>query len=154
MQRLAAVAERSFPRTAGLEDHLLDLAPDLMAGVTPEKVRDAFLRAVTPKPLPRVQLDHVAPIRASVADAVDELVDELPRVGRITFKRLTGALVDRLEVVVRFLAVLELYKQGFVELDQIRSFGDITITWLGPAAGEIDRSVWMRSLAGVDAYEG
>jgi segregation and condensation protein A len=154
MQRLAAVAERSFPRTAGLEDRFLDLAPDLMAGVTPEKVRDAFLRAVAPKPLPRVQLDHVAPIRASVADAVDELVDELPRVGRITFRRLTGALVERLEVVVRFLAVLELYKQGFVELDQVRSFGDITITWIGPAAGEIDRSVWMRSLGGVDSYDG
>jgi hypothetical protein len=70
MQRLASVAERSFPRTAGLEDRYLDLAPDLMAGVTPDKVRDAFLRAVTPKPLPRVHLDHVAPIRASVADAV------------------------------------------------------------------------------------
>ena len=62
--------------------------------------------------MPRVDLDHVAPIRASVTDAVEELLDELPRAGRITFRELTGGLVERLEVVVRFLAVLELYKQG------------------------------------------
>src|SRR5207249_11304964 len=57
-------------------------------------------------------------IRASVTDAVEELLDELPRVERITFRALTAALVDRLEVVVRFLAVLELYKQGLIELGQ------------------------------------
>src|SRR3954454_19049092 len=152
--KLAARAERSQPRRAGMEDRFLGVMPDLLAGVTPEQLRAAYLRAVTPKPVVRVDLDHVAPIRASVADAVVELVDELPRTGRITFRRLTGELVERLEIIVRFLAVLELYKQGFVEIDQVRSFSDITITWIGPAAGEVDRSVWMRSLAGVDAYEG
>ena len=55
-----------------------------------------------------------------------------PLAGTITFRELTGALVERLEVVVRFLAVLELFKQGFVDLDQPRTFGDIQIVWLGP----------------------
>ena len=64
----------------------------------------AFVRAMAPRPVPTVDLDHVAPIRLSVAEAVDELVDELPRAGRITFRRLTGGLVERLEVIVRFLA--------------------------------------------------
>ena len=54
-----------------------------------------------------------------------------PASGTITFRQLTGDLVERLEVVVRFLAVLELFKQGFVDLDQPRSFGDIRIVWLG-----------------------
>ena len=68
--------------------------------------------------MPRVELEHVAPIRASVTDAVEELLDELPEAGPISFRRLTGGLVEKLEVVVRFLAVLELYKHGLVELDQ------------------------------------
>ena len=62
-------------------------------------------------------------------------VDELPRVGRISFRRLTGVLVERLEVIVRFLAVLELFKQGVVELDQTERFGDIEIAWIGPDDG-------------------
>ena len=86
----------------------------------------------------RIDLFHVAPIRVSVADAVAELVDELSRVGRITFARLTASLVERLDVIVRFLAVLELFKQGLVELDQADRFGDIRIEWRGgddPDAG-------------------
>jgi segregation and condensation protein A len=138
LQRLSMEAGRSYPRTAGLEDELLALAPDLLAGVTPADLRAALLRATTPKPLPRIDLEHVAPIRASVAEAVDELVDELPRVGRITFRHLTGDLVERLDVVVRFLAVLELFKQGLIDLDQARTFGDIEIVWLGGVVSTVD----------------
>ncbi|CAA9220361.1 MAG: Segregation and condensation protein A [uncultured Acidimicrobiales bacterium] len=150
LQRLAAEAGRSFPRTAGLEEQLLRLTPDLMAGVTPERLRTAFLTAVAPKPVPRVDLDHVAPIRLSVSDAVDELLDELPRAGRITFRHLTQDLVERLEVIVRFLAVLELFKQGMVDLDQGETFGEIRIVWLGGEHHE--QSALDRPL--VDAYEG
>ncbi len=110
-----------------------------------------------PRPVLHVDLDHVAPVRASVTDAVAELLDELPRVGRITFRALTEPLVERLDVVVRFLAVLELFKQGFVDLDQTEHFGTITILWLGrPAGGGLDdedRSVYA-DLVTVDAYEG
>ncbi|HEX2849285.1 MAG TPA: ScpA family protein [Acidimicrobiales bacterium] len=147
LQRLSEAAERSFPRRAGLEDRFLDLTPDLMAGVTAEKLRAAFLKAVAPKPVPRVDLDHVAPIRASVRDAIDELADELPRAGRITFRRLTADLVERLAVIVRFLAVLELFKQGLVDLDQGERFGDIEIVWLGGEHARLDADL-------VDAYEG
>ena len=129
--RLALNAERSLPRTAGLEDRFLALMPDVLAGVTPDDVREALMRALAPRPRPRVDLDHVAPIRASVRDAVDELVDELPRVGHISFRRLTQDLGERLEIIVRFLAVLELYKQGVVELEQATTFGELEIRWLG-----------------------
>jgi segregation and condensation protein A len=75
-------------------------------------------------------------------------------VGRITFRALTDSLVERLEVVVRFLAVLELYKQGLVELDQPDTFGDLTISWLGGEPDDEDRSVYADLAGRVDAYEG
>jgi len=146
---IAGEAGRRVGRTVGVDERFIGLMPDLLAGVTPDDLRAAYLRAVVPRPQPRVDLDHVAPIRASVTDAIAELVDELPRVGRITFRALTGDLVERLEVVVRFLAVLELFKVGLVDLDQPRTFGEIEIVWRGDAGdGGGDR------LAAVDAYDG
>lgn len=153
LSALADQAARSFPRTAGLDERFLDLAPDLLAGVTPLDLRAAFARAIEPKPEPRVELDHVAPVRLSVTEAVQELADELPRVGTITFRALTDVFVERLEVVVRFLAVLELYKQGMIDLDQPTTFGDLTITWVGGESDE-DRSVLAGIAARVDTYEG
>jgi segregation and condensation protein A len=144
---LADEAGRSFPRTVGADERFVGLAPDPLAGLTPLRMRDAAIRALTPKPTPRIDLFHVAPIRVSVADAVAELVDELPRVGRITFARLTSALVERLDVIVRFLAVLELFKQGMVEVDQTDRFGDIRIEWTGPRDPDA-------AAIAVDVYEG
>lgn len=142
LTRMMDNAARSWPRTAGLDEHLLALAPDPLAGVTPACLRDAFVRATTPKPVPHVSLDHVHVVRTTVADAVAELVDELPRVGRITFARLTSALGERVEVIVRFLALLELYKQGLVDLDQPVSFAELTVRWTGEglagAPGEVE----------------
>jgi segregation and condensation protein A len=145
---LAGEAGRSVGRTVGVDERYVGLMPDLLEGVTPHDLRRAYLRALTPTSQPRIDLDHVAPIRASVTDALAELVDELPRVGRITFRALTADLVERLEVVVRFLAVLELFKVGMVDLDQPRTFGEIEVVWLGPGhdgAGD---------LAEIDVYDG
>src|SRR5690606_8987864 len=74
---MAADAERSAPRVAGVEDRFADLAPDPMAGVTPEKLRDALARALTPRPEPVLDLRHVAPIRVSVAEAVVQIATRL-----------------------------------------------------------------------------
>lgn len=131
--RLADDADRSFPRQAGPDERFAGLMPDLLEGVTPEDLARAFQRALTPRPQPRVDVQHVSPVRASVADAVTELLDELPRVRRISFRRLTAELVERLEVIVRFLALLELFKQGLVDLVQTERFGDIAIEWTGDA---------------------
>lgn len=146
-------AGRSWPRTAGLEERFLDVAPDLLVGVTPAQLKAAFLRAVTPKAIPTVSVEHLDLVRANVADAVAELMDELPRVGRISFRRLTAGLTERLAVVVHFLALLELFKQGLVDLDQPRSFGEIEVVWLGgdedPRRLDVDLA-----LAGIDRYDG
>lgn len=145
---MAGDAGRSAGRTVGVDERYVGLMPDLLAGLTLDDLRLAYMRAVAPKPRPHIDLDHVAPIRASVTDAIAELVDELPRAGRITFRALTSDLVERLAVVVRFLAVLELFKLGLVDLDQPHTFGDIEIVWLGRDHDDA------RPLADVDAYDG
>jgi segregation and condensation protein A len=145
--RLADDADRSFPRVVGPDERFDDTLPDMLEGTSLTRLRNAAIAALTPRPVPTVDLFHVDPITTTVADAVAELLDELPRVGQITFRHLTGGLVDRIEVIIRFLAVLELFKQGVVELDQPERFGDIQIEWC--AANDVDTESIL-----VDAYDG
>jgi segregation and condensation protein A len=146
--RLADDADLSFPRLVGPDERFAELAPDLLEGTSVRRLQSAAIRALTPRPEPFVDLFHVNPVRFTVAEAVAELVDELPRIGRISFRHLTADFAERLEVIVRFLAILELFKQGFVDLDQAERFGDIEITWI--AGGDVvDADTIL-----VDAYEG
>jgi len=124
-------AGRSWPRTAGLEERFVGLAPDLLEGVTAERLSEAMRSLGRPRPAPTVDLDHVAPIRASVADAVADLVVALPVLGRTTFGALCEGIRERLEVIVRFLALLEMYKQGVVELEQTATFSELVVSWVG-----------------------
>ncbi|MCC5952403.1 MAG: segregation/condensation protein A [Acidimicrobiia bacterium] len=144
---LSANAGLSYPRHGGLEERYLGLVPDLLEGVDASELRTAFLRATAPKPVPTVDLSHLHAVRITVADAVAELADELPRAGRLSFRELTSSLVERLEVVVRFLAVLELFKQGLVDIEQAQAFGDIHISWIGSTQFDGDLEL-------VDAYDG
>lgn len=148
LEDLVAVADRSVPRRTGMEDQFLDLTPDPLAGMTAAKLRSAFLRVVTAKPKPEVSLAHVTPIRANVTDAIGEMLQVLPGSGPRTFRSLTAGVFEKVEIVVRFLAVLELFKQGYVELEQTTCFGDLTVEWIGSLD---DREL---ALAGVDKYEG
>jgi segregation and condensation protein A len=142
-------AARSVPRTAGLDPDLVVHAPDLLDGVTPDDLAAAFLRATAERPVPTVDLYHVTVDTVTVADAVTELVRRLPRLGRATFRSLTEHLTTRIEVIVRFLALLELCKQGRVSLDQGHTFGDLEVAWLA------DREDRVPVGAGVtDEYEG
>ena len=145
--QLADEADLSFPRSVGPDERFAGIMPDLLEGTSVRRFQSAAIRALTPRPLPIVDLFHVDPIKITVAEAVGELIDELPRVGRIGFRRLTADLADRIEVIVRFLAVLELFKQGYVELDQPRRFGDIEITWCAPEDASVDSIL-------IDAYDG
>jgi len=145
--RLADQADLSFPRIVGPDERFADLMPDLLEGTSLRRFQSAAIRALTPRPEPIIDLYHVNPIRITVADAVAELLDELPAVGRISFRRLTADLDERIEVTLRFLAVLELFKQGFVELDQTERFGDIEVIW---CAGDDASTESML----VDAYDG
>jgi segregation and condensation protein A len=144
---LADEADLSIPRTVGPDDRFAGLVPDLLEGTSLRRFQAAAIRALTPKPEPIVDLFHISEIRTTVGDALIELIDELPRIGQISFRSLTADLGERVEVIVRFLAVLELFKQGFVELDQPQRFGEIEIRWIG------DRGVEAGSIL-IDAYDG
>jgi len=137
-------ADLSFPRVAGPDERFARLVPDLLEGVTPLRVQRAFMRATAPKSPKVIGLEHIAPIRASVADAIVAVADQMQHAGRSTFRELVAGIADRIEIVVRFLAILELFKQGRVELDQLERFGDIQVVWLGVEDSSI----------AIDNYEG
>lgn len=154
MSRLMDAAGRSWPRTAGLEERFARLAPDPLAGVTPEHLRRAFLALLAPKPVVRVGTDHIHQIRTTVADAVAELTAELPLLGLVTFARLTADLAERMEVIVRFLALLELYKQGVIELEQAGRFADLRVWWTGEADGSGADGSGAAGRAEIEEYSG
>jgi segregation and condensation protein A len=151
LRRLENKAARSFPRTNVVEEGFSDLTPDLLASVTPNQLRAAFLRALNramlPKVEPKVRLDHVTEVRFTVADAVNELAQQLPRMGTVSFRDLTASAKEPLEIIVRFLAVLELFKQGWLTAEQHESFGDLRLTWRANDA-EDDDSPAARFLSG------
>lgn len=146
LARFVDDADRTYPRMAGPDESFDSVMPDLLEGVDLPRLQRALVTAITPRPVPTVNTFHISPIRFTVAEAVEELMDELPRTGRTTFRALTGDLIERLEIVVRFLALLELFKQDWIEIDQAERFGDISITWtgIGPEDGT----------AAVDDYDG
>lgn len=163
MSRLMAEAELSVPRRAGLEERFAGLVPDLLEGVQAVHLRDALARLLASKPAPVVNTDHVAPIRASVADTVEVLLGRLPELARTTFRELTAGVSERIELIVYFLALLELYKRGMVDLSQAHRLADLHVAWVGSPEGaqgngyDEDRppvEVGARLLAGLDDYEG
>src|SRR5690242_18233384 len=103
-------AERMVARTAGPEEPFRSLVPDPLERVRPEQLLAAARRAFAPKLQPIVDTDHVAPIRASVADAIVVVLDRLPEHGSASFRHIVSGASERLDVIVRFLAILELYK--------------------------------------------
>ena len=146
LEGLAVEAGKSYPRTAGLEERFIGLVPDLLEGVGAGDIMAAMQRAMAPKPQPTIDLFHVTPVKLTVAETVVSLVDELPSIGRTTLRDLTASAVDRIEVVVYFLALLELYKQGVIELSQVATFGSLTVDWVGGDA--------VHELSAIDSYEG
>ncbi len=148
---LAERAARSVPRQAGVDDAYRDLAPDLLAGVTARDVAAAYRRALTPRPVPQIDLSHVTVEPVTVSEAVEELVGRLPGLRRATFRDLTLHCTTRMQVIVRFLALLELCKRGWVTLDQGDTFGDLQVVWVAEPA-LADDGGWVA--VGVEEYEG
>jgi segregation and condensation protein A len=119
-----------------LEPQFVNFAPDLLAHVAPGDLRRAAEVALQPKSQPVLDTSHVAPIVASVRDAIAEIAGHLAGGSPSSFEALCGPGRDRIEVVVRFLALLELFKAGAVELEQSQRFGDIRAAWTGHASME------------------
>jgi segregation and condensation protein A len=132
-ERLAeALAEASLmvPRKMGPPPEFSQLYPDLMEKVSPDALAAAAAHLLAPSG--ELDLSHVSPIRASLAEALTEVQSRLAFRPEARFRDLLDDSPQRIEVVVRFLALLELYREGKVDLRQAGVFGDIEVSWQGP----------------------
>lgn len=127
-----------FARTGGLPDEFRPALPDPLEGVSLARfvriAQKVFAPKVSPEQ-PSVQTDFIAPIRVSVAEMIELLLDELRRRPAASFRDLCGATATRLEVIVRFLAVLELMRQSCVDVEQAQPAGDMMLRWRQPRLG-------------------
>ena len=148
---LAEQASRCVPREVGLDDDFVAHAPDLLAGVSPADLAQAYLRGSAERPVPRVDLSHVTVDTVSVSEAVAELIAVPERERATSFRTLVAGCRTRIDVIVRFLALLELCKMGRVTLGQGQTFGDMRIDWLG--GDELAGVGSGRGLAELGGYE-
>jgi segregation and condensation protein A len=126
-ERLEALSGYT-PRDVGLEERYRNLLPDVQLSISPEDLARLAGRALAERPDPVVDLSHVQPVRMTVREAAGMVMDELERAGgAVTFRELTAGCRHRVEVIVHFLALLELYKLGHIDMDQAASFGDIAV---------------------------
>ncbi|MFI1225449.1 MULTISPECIES: segregation and condensation protein A [unclassified Streptomyces] len=134
--RLEAEARR-HPRTVGLEDQHAELLPEVVISIGPEGFAKLAVKAMLPKPRPQVYVDHIHAPLVSVREQAGLVVERLRAAGTaMSFRTLTEDAPDTLTVVARFLALLELYREKAVTLDQDEALGDLLVTWCGGAAAE------------------
>ena len=127
-----------FPRTAGLDPQLQGLLPDVVLRISPEELAFLAVRAMTPVPAPTVSVAHVHAAAVSVREQAALLMTRLRRGGTATFDALVRDATDRLVVVARFLAVLELYREGLVVFEQTAPMDELHIRWIGDPDGEVE----------------
>ncbi|MCA1831460.1 MAG: ScpA family protein [Actinomycetota bacterium] len=125
-------------RSAGPGGDFAHLIPDVLAKVSPQRLADLAVRALTPVEEPRIDLSHITPIRVSVGDAAKAIGEMLRDQGRSTFRMLTQGKAHRLEIIVSFLALLELVKRGYADVVQGDGFGEIEATWIAPAGTSLE----------------
>lgn len=124
-------AALGWPRRAGPEERFIAFAPDLLEGASRGDLAAALERVLAPKPVPRVDISHLRAAGVTVDEALSRIADQLADAGALTFRELTCDVTERIVVVVYFLALLELFGSGLVELDQAERFGDIGVEWIG-----------------------
>jgi segregation and condensation protein A len=133
---LAARFEREalhHAREAGPPPELAHLYPDVLERVRPDDL--ARVAATLLRPPPALDLYHVTPILYTIEEALAAVTTHLGRAGRARFRELVADCDERIQVVVRFLALLDLYREGKVDLAQAETFGEIDVEWQGSGLG-------------------
>lgn len=120
--------ESTHWRPGGLEEQFRDVLPEVELHLTPDDVARLAAGAMVPKPPPVVELSHLHGSSVSVPEQVSHVADRLRRDGSATFRSLISG-ADRLTVVVRFLAILELFRAQQVALEQLEPLGELTVRW-------------------------
>lgn len=133
-----AEAARRFPRSVAMEPQFANLLPEVLIGLGADAFAELAAKALTPRPVQLVNIAHVHAPRVSVRDQAALLVDRLRRSRTATFRSLAADAEDTVTVVARFLALLELFREGAVAFDQLTPLGELTIRWTGSEAGELD----------------
>jgi len=136
-ERLAGEARR-HPRSVGLEERFAGLLPEVLIGIGLEQFAALAAKALEPKPVPELSLQHLHTARVSVREQAAVVVDRLRRLGTTTFRSLCADAEDTLTKVARFLSLLELFREGAVAFDQVTPLGELTVRWTGAADGAID----------------
>ncbi|WP_435867529.1 segregation/condensation protein A [Streptomyces xanthophaeus] len=122
---------RRYPRTVGLEPHHAELLPEVVISIGPEGFARLAVKAMQPKARPQVYVDHIHAPLVSVREQAGLVVRLLKTRGEATFQELTEDAADTLTVVARFLALLELYREKAVVLDQEEALQTLTVRWSG-----------------------
>jgi segregation and condensation protein A len=136
-RRLGEEALR-FPRSVGLDDRFANLLPDVLIGLGLEEFAALAAKALEPKPEPELSLAHIHAPAVSVREQAHVVVERLRVQGALTFRKLAGDAPDTMTKVARFLALLELFREGVVAFDQVSPLGELTIRWTGGEDDEIE----------------
>jgi segregation and condensation protein A len=124
-----AAAGRRFPRRVPMESRFVDLLPEVLLGLGPAEFAAIAARTLAPRRPPVVSTAHLHMPLTSIREQVGLLSARLARLGRASFRQLAADCRGTYEIVARFLAVLELYREGRVSLDQLAPLGDLYVSW-------------------------
>jgi len=136
-QEAIAAADKSFPRVVALDPALSSLLPEVLIGVGPARFAAIADRVLTPKAPPVVALEHLHSALVSVSEESRIVVEALRKGRTLSFRSLIAEADSTLVVVARFLALLDLYRQGALRFEQVVALGDLQISWVGSDEGEI-----------------
>ncbi|WP_285508761.1 segregation/condensation protein A [Actinokineospora sp. NBRC 105648] len=134
---LEASTLRRYPRSVALEDRFQQLLPEVMLGVDPARFAKIAATVFTPKPPPSVSLDHLHMGRVSVRETAALLRARLAAVGTATFAELVADCEHTIEIVARFLALLELYREATVLFEQEDPLGELRVEWTGGPVDDV-----------------
>ncbi len=135
-----ALADRTFARVVSLDPTLASLLPEVLIGVGAQRFAAIAERVLSPKITAAIVISHLHLPLVSVAEESKMVVAALRRGKSMSFRHLVADAASTLVVVARFLALLDLYKQGVLRFDQVAALGELQISWTGSDSGEIQAS--------------
>jgi segregation and condensation protein A len=136
-ERIAA-ADKSFPRVVALDPALASLLPEVLIGVGAQRFAAIAERVLTPKVAAVVAVEHLHMALVSVAEESKRVVQALRQATSMSFRNLISDADSTLVVVARFLALLDLYRQGVLRFDQVVALGELQIRWTGSLEGDVE----------------
>ncbi|WP_203335421.1 segregation and condensation protein A [Nocardioides limicola] len=138
IEKRLAEESRRHPRAVGLDERYATLLPEVLIGIGAEEFARLAARALAPKPILEVSLQHIHAAKVSVREQAALVVSRLRSTGTSTFRALCGDSPDTLTTVARFLSLLELFREGVVSFDQMSPLGELTVRWTGDEETEVD----------------